>query len=70
MVFLHSLWVGQNTLPLLSGPTFRVMLLLYLLPSGFLPQLSNCLATSILGSVGIFNFCLAIIGNSQLNIFQ
>ena len=70
--FIHSLWSGKYRLPSLSGPTFsfdKVLLLLYLLPTSFLPQFSNSFATSVIGSIGIFSFSLTVITNSNLNFF-
>ena len=60
ILFLYSLWTDHA--PSLS---MRYMLA-YVLPHGLLPQLSSSLATTILGSLGIFSFCLVIISEHTL----
>ncbi len=60
VMFLYSLWSGDR--PVLSLRTMMV----YVVPHCVLPQLASSLATSILGSMGVFNFCLIVIGDYAL----
>lgn len=55
VMFVVSLWSGQ---PLQLSLRF---MMLYVAPHCFLPQLASSMASSILGSVGIFSFCLTLI---------
>jgi hypothetical protein len=59
-LFLYSLWTDRPPVVSLR------YLLAYVFPHGILPQLASTLATTILGSLGIFSFCLIVIGEHTM----
>ncbi len=59
-MFVHTLWSGER--PVVS---LRVMMV-YVIPHCLLPQLASSLSSSILGSMGVFSFCLVILGDYAL----
>lgn len=59
-LFLFSLWTDRPSLVSLRYQMLLVM------PHALLPQLGSTLAATILGSLGIFSFCLVIISEHAL----
>ena len=56
-LFLYSLWTGDHP----KVPLRQMMA--FVVPHCLLPQLASSLASSILGSIGVFSFSLIIIGD-------
>lgn len=57
LLFLFYLWTGKEL------KLTVLILVLYIFPNAMLPQFASSTAASLIGSIGIFSFCLIILGH-------